>query len=248
MLTLNSASPEAKKLRQEIQELKTEDLGLVRWETSWNRPSLSNRYFEAYLARPRGAQGPFSFLVKALRPRYCGAAVGPALVERERSLGSIDCRRLLPVVDCAYPRRVSETRATRGFIVSPLFRGRTLAQAARKNGAFDSKTLDGIADALREIVAELERRAWTLTSLSAEQILVSGGARNVTLLDYSTAYRFANVSLLTETFACRETCDVSFDPKYLLTPNAFYRPDLARGDAERVVDGFLRTLLQKERL
>ncbi|MBP5620697.1 MAG: hypothetical protein J6X44_01650 [Thermoguttaceae bacterium] len=248
-VTKSVDTPREPRLREEAQELKIEDLGLAHWETSQSRPSLSNKYFEAYLARPRGSRAPFAFLLKALRPRYCGLPAGPALVERERSLGSIDCRRLLPVVDAVYPKRVSETQSTRGFIVSPCFRGRTLAQLSRKNVALDSKTLESIEAALREIADALGRRAWALGSLSPEQILVSDGrASNVALIDYSTAFRFANVSLLKETFAGLRSRDVSFDPEYLLSPDAFYRADLDRDSSERVIENFLRSTLRQSRL
>ena len=35
--------------------------------------------------------------------------------------GSVDCRRIPPVVDYAYPKRVSSGQATRGYLVFPFF-------------------------------------------------------------------------------------------------------------------------------
>jgi hypothetical protein len=250
MLTAEPASnPLTKERRSDAKELRIADLGFSNWETSWSQPSLSNCYFEVFLARPRGTAGAFSFLLKALRPQHCGAAYGPALIERERSLGSIDCRRLLPIVDHAYPKRISQTQATRGFLVTPCFQGRTLAKLLHKKEKLSSKTIEHIQSALNEIASAFRRHAWALERLAPEQILLSNEqgnydaeVSNVMLVDYSTTFRFSNLSLFTEALDSGSSYNVSFDPKYILPPNAFYRDKLEARTSEKSIENFIRAL------
>lgn len=209
------------------------DLKFVHWETSWSRPSLSNKYFETFLARPRGTNAPFSFILKALRPEYCGTALGVALIERERAIGSINSQRLLQIVDYAYPRRVSERQATRGYLVFPRFHGHALASIYNKRRIYSIETRQYMKRAMIEISTKLSNHGWAIDRLTPNELFVNFDSKEsqvakptlLMLFDYSKVYRFASPSIFTERFS-KEEVDVSFDPRRLLPPNAFYKPDL----------------------
>lgn len=221
-------------------ELRLADLGFSHWETSWNRPSLSNKYFETFLARPRNSEGSFSFFLKALRPEYCGSSVGVALIERERAVGSISCRRLAQVVDFAYPRRITQQKATRGFLVFPRFQGRALIKYLNATKPIDSTLLSRIKIALSEIIASLNRFGWSFDSITPSEVFVSED--NVSLFDYSNLYRFSSASLFSESLELQRELNVSFDPSFRLLPTAFVRKDL-RSDASLIASRRLLSVL-----
>lgn len=211
------------------------DLGFTHWETSWRRASFSNRYFDAYLARPRGLDCPFSFILKALKPEFCGDRAGVALVERERAIGSIDCRRLLSVADYAYPTRVSENQATRGYVVSPSFRGVTLAKLQEKERKFNRETRAELEEAFEELHAALSRYGWGARNVSPDRILLffenriplGGRLLNVMLTDYSGFRRTFDPGLFVEPSETSAEASPIFDPEYRLPPETFYDPSLS---------------------
>lgn len=228
----------------------TTDLGFSRWETSWRRSSLSNRYFETFLARPRQSNGPYSFILKALREEFCGSAGGVALVERERAIGSIDCRRIPPVVDFAYPKRVSSCQATRGYLVFPFFQGHTLARVLQSGARLNASCRELIRKSFKEIETALETNGWRLTDIKPKQLLltfeqdyvIESAPTNFMLVDPSDAFRFAAPSLFSNAF--EKTCPFSptFDQQYLLLPNTFHRDGLDRDATENAYLSLLESL------
>ena len=228
----------------------TTDLGFSRWETSWRRSSLSNRYFETFLARPRQSKGPYSFILKALREEFCGSADGVALVERERAIGSVDCRRIPPVVDFAYPKRVSSCQATRGYLVFPFFQGHTLARVLQSGARLNASCRELIRKSFKEIETALETNGWRLTDIKPKQLLltfeqdyvIESAPTNFMLVDPSNAFRFAAPSLFSNAF--EKTCPFSptFDQQYLLLPNTFHRDGLDRDATENAYLSLLESL------
>ncbi len=228
----------------------TIDLGFSRWETSWRRSSLSNRYFETFLARPRQSDGPYSFILKALREEFCGSLHGVALVERERAIGSVDCRRIPPVVDYAYPKRVSSGQATRGYLVFPFFQGHTLAKVLQSASRLSKPCRELIRESFKEIEAALETHGWRLTDIKPKQLLltfeqdyvIESAPTNLMLVDPSDAFRFATPSLFSNAF--EKTCPFSptFDQQYLLPPNTFHRDGLDRDATENACLSLIETL------
>ncbi len=230
---------------QNIKNARIIDLGFSRWETSWSRPSLSNQYFETFLARPRGIATPFSFILKALRPEYCGSTFGVALIERERAIGSIDSPYIQPLVEHAYTRRVSKTQATRGYLVYPRFQGHTLAKYLRQNKATTS-LLEHVRQTLSKASDSLAEHGWAVSKLTAAQIFVSftndeelETPASVMLIDHSHAYRYITPGLFTENFQS-DTLDASFDPRYLLPPETFYKPELHSDSTEAAIERLLK--------
>ena len=228
----------------------TTDLGFSRWETSWRRSSLSNRYFETFLARPRQSKGPYSFILKALREEFCGSPDGVALVERERAIGSVDCRRIPPVVDFAYPKRVSSCQATRGYLVFPFFQGHTLARVLQSGARLNASCRELIRKSFKEIETALETNGWRLTDIKPKQLLltfeqdyvIESAPTNFMLVDPSNAFRFAAPSLFSNAF--EKTCPFSptFDQQYLLLPNTFHRDGLDRDATENAYLSLLESL------
>ena len=228
----------------------TTDLGFSRWETSWRRSSLSNRYFETFLARPRQSKGPYSFILKALREEFCGSADGVALVERERAIGSVDCRRIPPVVDFDYPKRVSSCQATRGYLVFPFFQGHTLAKVLQSGARLNASCRELIRKSFKEIETALETNGWRLTDIKPKQLLltfeqdyvIESAPTNFMLVDPSDAFRFAAPSLFSNAF--EKTCPFSptFDQQYLLLPNTFHRDGLDRDATENAYLSLLESL------
>lgn len=250
MLLDNSSAATSVAERNPKTDARIADLGFVHWETSWNRPSLSNRYFEVFLARPRGTATSFSFLLKALRPEYCGSLLGVALVERERAIGSIDCRHILPIVDYKYPKRVSTTQAERGYLVFPYFKGRTLEKNIRHDVYYSDREFERFHRQLLVLGGALAKRGWAARMISPNQLLViSNEAENdpqeaaaLMLFDFSDAYRFSSPSLFTENYSARPS-DPSFDPTYQLPPNVFFNAELNSTSTQYAVNDLIDRLI-----
>lgn len=254
MLTIDHPAFAAHEPISDSRATQLADLGFSQWETSWSRPSLSNRYFEVFLARPRGAQTSFSFLLKALRPEFCRSSLGIALVERERALGSIDSRHMLPTIDYLYPRAHSANQARRGYVVSPCFPGMTLAKFLRRNKKIDANNFARLHHALREIASALQSCGWSLSEIAPEQVLLTfesagrfyGKLRNVMLVDYSNAFRFTSPSLFVEPTEPLDDYHSGFDPYALLSPCVFCRDDLDRDSTRNATLKLLRELTDRQ--
>lgn len=226
---------------QNIGNTRIADLGLSRWETSWSRPSLSNEYFETFLARPRGIATHFSFIVKALRPQYCGSTFGLALIDRERAIGSIDSANIQPLVEHVYPKQVSPSKASRGYLVYPCFKGHTLAGILGKR-SLNRSSWEFVRSSLYQASEALSEHGWGLVKLDPHRVFISfnnGSPVSVMLIDHANAYRYLEPGLFTETFQ-RGEIDVSFDPRHLLPPETFYRSDLHSDSARLAVEELLK--------
>ncbi|MBQ9874086.1 MAG: hypothetical protein IJM30_06460 [Thermoguttaceae bacterium] len=252
---LTSCALDVESSRRETRESRFVDLGIPQWETSWNRPSLSGRFFETFLARPRGSACPFSFILKALREEYRGTELGFALIERERAVGSLDCRRLLPIVDIGRSKTRSSRALARDFLVFPRFQGRTLASILKSRKRPTLCFVEGLKRRCREIAEAARSCGWTFDKLSASQILVANDAITATdpndvnaiLIDYSSLFRFGEPSLLTSAFDPDRDFSPTFDSRFKLAPDAITRRDLDSTSAERAIQRLLKQVVAKLR-